>query len=323
MQEKGDKMPAVLVVDDEVKILNLIARSLTRCGYESLTASNGDEALSKARVQKPDIILLDINMPGIDGFSVLRKLREDPATSLTPVLMLTARGRSEDKILGLKIGADDYLTKPFDLAELHARMDVLLKRVQKMISVNPLTRLPGSPSIQEEVESQIRIGHKFGVAYIDVDNFKAYNDVYGYHQGDLVIVWMALMIQRIIHKSHIGSDTHSPTLGHIGGDDFIIVSELNSIANLCDTIVNEFDKNRSMWYNSWHSLQGYIQTKDRQGNDHRFPLMTLSIAVSTNENRKITCYGQIARITSELKTFAKSRTRKDKSIVVFDRRKSE
>lgn len=309
----------VLIADDELEFRNAVKRFLNLQGFEPIMAANGDEAFIKAKDQQPNVILLDINMPKMDGFSVCQKLRENPSTRLTPILMLTARIMTEDKITGFNIGADDYLPKPFNLAELKARIETLLKRNQKMICANPLTQLPGSPIIQEEIERRINSRQKFGVAYIDIDNFKAYNDLYDYHHGDEVIKWTSKMMQDIIAKFD-NSNVSKHFLGHIGGDDFIMVSDSENIKDLCEIVAREFDRSVKTWYTSEHAMQGYIQTKDRQGNLHEFPLMALSIGVSTNDKREITHYGQVAQITSELKNFAKNRAEKGKSVVVFDRR---
>ena len=218
MNTKMNSQPTVLIADDEPEVLNVVKRFLTRKGYDMVTAANGAEALGKSKVQKPDIILLDINMPEMDGMTVCRKLREDPLTRLTPIVFVSARGKTDDKVSGLNIGADDYITKPFELEELQARIDVLLKRNQNMIAVNPLTRLPGNTAIQEAIEEKILRKEKLAVAYVDVDHFKAFNDSYGYYQGDQLILWMARMLQEQGRK-------HSAFVGHIGGDDFILMAQ--------------------------------------------------------------------------------------------------
>lgn len=318
---KTKTQPTVLIADDEADVRYVIKRFLLRQGYEPILAADGREAIGKSKVQNPDIVLLDVNMPNGDGFAVCKQLREDPSTRLTPVLMLTARGTIEDKVTALNIGADDYLLKPFDMTELQARIDVLLRRTQNMIAVNPLTRLPGGPSIQEEIERRIKLECPFAAAYIDLDNFKTYNDAYGYHQGDLVILWTARMIQNLITQGK-GSVFQPHFLGHIGGDDFVLITEAGAIRDLAQAIADQFDGHRAMWYNVWDRLKGAIETKDRQGQLRRFPLMTLSIGVSTNEKRAIKHYGEVAQITSELKKFAKNRLEKEKSLVIFDRRTS-
>ncbi len=317
----NDKAETILLADDEPQVQKVVQRFLYKCGYELIEASNGREALSKTRSQHPNIVLLDINMPEMDGLTVCQKLREDALTRMTPILMLTARANLEDKVLGLRLGADDYLTKPFELDELKARIDTLLRRTKNMIFANPLTQLPGSPAIQEEIDKRIQSGLKFGVAYVDIDNFKAYNDVYGYQKGDEVIKWTSETLQSAINIFRTNVRESSwPFLGHIGGDDFILIDNSNAIEGLCQEVISAFDKNRGRWYSGSHVVQGYIQSKDRQGNINKFPLMTLSIGISTNDRRSITHYAQIAQITSELKKFIKGREQKEKSAIVTDRR---
>lgn len=316
-----NSIPTVLIADDEPEIRNVLQRFLIRQGYEPILAKDGKEALGKCRVQKPDVILLDINMPEIDGLSVCRKLREDPATRLTPVLMLTSRASTEARVNGLNIGADDYLPKPFELSELQARIDVLLRRNERMISVNPLTRLPGNTNIEEEIALRIKSRGKFAVAYIDVDNFKPYNDIYGFHQGDLLIVWLAKMIQEEIQKTPRKGTDNPFFLGHVGGDDFIVIGGLEGMKDLSQRIAEAFDRSRGLWYNWWHTHRGHVTTKDRMGQERSFPLMALTIAVSTNSLRDISHGGEVAQIVAEIKNFGKGREDKTKSFVMFDRRK--
>lgn len=312
----------ILIADDESEITGILSRFLSREGYEPIVASNGNQALGKAKVQIPDILLLDVNMPEMNGFEVCRRLREDPSTSLIPILMLTARGGTDEKVHGLSLGADDYLPKPFEFKELLARIQNLLRRREKMISANPLTQLPGSPSIQKEIESRIATGEKFAVAYLDIDHFKAYNDAYGYHQGDQVIVWTARLLRDTLQDCPRSSEKRAPFLGHIGGDDFIVVGDLDEMNFLAKTVPLLFDQNRKKWYNWKHRFQNGIETEDRQGNRKKFPLMTITTAVALNEKRKLAHYGEISHILSELKKHAKNRTTQESSFVIFDRRSS-
>lgn len=318
--ETFNTAPTILVVDDEPEIRKILTRFLMKQGYQTLQASNGRDAIGIAKVQQPQILLLDLNMPEIDGLNVCKQLRENPATRLTPILMLTARAAVEDRILGLNIGADDYLPKPFDLGELQARIEVLLKRCAHMIAANPLTHLPGTPLIQKEIELRITTQESLGVAYIDIDHFKAYNDVYGYNQGDEIILWTAKLLEKNSENIPSLQSQHKNFIGHIGGDDFILVSDAITIDTLCKSIADEFDQHRASWYNFFHRIQKCIRTQDRQGNECSFPLMSLSIAISTNQKRKITHFGQVAGIITELKKFIKNRADQNKSAVVIDRR---
>lgn len=120
----------VLVIDDEPELVKLIDYNLTKAGYLVLTAKDGEAGLAAARKHAPDLAILDVMMPGLDGFEVCKRLRQEPGTSALPILMLTAKAEEADRVLGLELGADDYLTKPFGLRELQARVKALLRRVE-------------------------------------------------------------------------------------------------------------------------------------------------------------------------------------------------
>lgn len=127
MENNGIK---ILIADDELEIQNIVKRFLNLLGFDPIIASNGDEAFSKAKIQRPDVILLDVNMPKMNGFAVCQKLRENLSTKFTPIVMLTERFMTEDKVTAFNRGADDYLAKPFDLLELKVRIETLLKRTR-------------------------------------------------------------------------------------------------------------------------------------------------------------------------------------------------
>src|SRR6058998_2992871 len=210
---------SVLVVDDDPDVARFIEVNLRSAGYEVAVASNGEEALERALDGRPDLILLDVMMPKMDGFEVAQRLRRDPRTSSCSIIMLTAKALSSDKVLGLSSGADDYIIKPFDPVELLARVKGTLRRAREMRALSPLTGLPGNIRIQEEIERQVREARPFAVLYCDLDNFKAYNDQKGFVRGDRLIQAVARIIQDAVVE-HVGTDGF---VGHVGGDDFVAV----------------------------------------------------------------------------------------------------
>lgn len=177
----------ILVADDEPSVQKLLARALSAEPYELVSVSNGRDALDLASSENPGVIVLDINMPGKNGIDVLKELRRNISTRMIPVILLTARASVSDEVSGLNMGADDYITKPFDLAELRARIAGILRRNQLALSANPLTHLPGSPMIEEEVNRHIQEKIPFAFFYVDISHFKSYNDAYGFARGDQVI----------------------------------------------------------------------------------------------------------------------------------------
>src|SRR5438477_11444346 len=174
----------ILVVDADPDIARFVEVNLRSVGYDVLVASDGEEALSRAEEVRPDLVLLDVMMPRIDGFEVAQRLRRNPQTSNTSIIMLTAKALSTDKVLGLTAGADDYIIKPFDPIELLARVKGTLRRAKEMRNLSPLTGLPGNIRIQEEIERMVQDERDFAVLYCDLDNLKTYNDQKGFVRGD-------------------------------------------------------------------------------------------------------------------------------------------
>ena len=155
----------ILVVDDDPDIARFVEVNLRSAGYDVAVAGDGEEAIDKAMELRPDLVLLDVMMPRIDGFEVAQRLRKNPQTANTSIIMLTAKALSADKVTGLQSGADDYIIKPFDPIELLARVKGTLRRAKEMRNLSPLTGLPGNIRIQEEIERQVREGRDFAVLY--------------------------------------------------------------------------------------------------------------------------------------------------------------
>src|SRR4026208_466136 len=208
-----------LVVADDPDIARFVEVNLRSAGYEVAVAGDGEEALDKAAELRPDLVLLDVMMPRIDGFEVAQRLRRSPQTANTSIIMLTAKALSADKVTGLQAGADDYIIKPFDPIELLARVKGTLRRAKEMRNLSPLTGLPGNIRIQEEIERMVREESPFAVLYADLDNFKAYNDQKAFVQGDGLIQATA----RIIQDAIVHINTREGFVGHVGGDDFVAV----------------------------------------------------------------------------------------------------
>ena len=192
----GDRGPdsggeKLLVVDDDPFIARLLEIELAAAGYQVRVANDGEQAIQLVQQDAPDLVITDVMMPHVDGFELTRLLRQDPRTAAVSVIILTARGLSADKLEGFAIGADDYIVKPFDTPELLARVRGVLRRSKEMKDESPLTGLPGNVRIQEEIEERVSSGNEFALLYADLDQFKAFNDHYGFARGDQVIQELA------------------------------------------------------------------------------------------------------------------------------------
>src|SRR5450631_1169967 len=177
----------ILVVDDDADIVRFVEMNLRLEGYRVVVARDGVEALAMVAAEMPDLVLLDTMMPGYDGIEVTRRLRADSRTSTLPIIMLTAKTMSADRVLGLTTGADDYIIKPFDTLELVARVRSTLRRNAEARAVSPLTSLPGNVRIEDEIAGRVSSGSPFAVAYLDLDNFKAFNDAHGFMRDYAVV----------------------------------------------------------------------------------------------------------------------------------------
>ena len=292
----------ILVVDDDRNLRKIIQTNLELAGYEVSTAANGEEALRLLDTMQPDLIVLDVMMPIMDGYEVARRVRRHPANTHVPIIMLTAKSEVEDKLAGFEAGADDYITKPFGPQELLARVKTKIRRVEVDSSLSPLTRLPGNLAIEAELRRRIETKDKFAVLYLDLDNFKAFNDVYGFTHGDEAIQLVATSSVDVIRRRGTPQDF----VGHIGGDDFIIVTLPERSEEIAREIIDMFDRDVRKLYNAQDLRQGYIETRDRRGSLNRFPIMSLSIAIISNEQRALDNYAQIGEAAAELKRYAKS-----------------
>ncbi len=291
----------ILVVDDDPDILQFVEMNLDMEGFDTQTAESGRVALEVARERPPDLILLDVMMPELDGLTVLRRLRSSPATASIPVVLLTAKALAEDRVRGLDLGADDYITKPFDIEELLARVKAVLRRAQQMRDLSPLTGLPGNFRISRELESRVSNGTEFAIVHADLDNFKSFNDHYGFMRGDSVIKYTA----RVLVDSSEASGDPEVFVGHVGGDDFVAVIDPTYVEEFCKSVVTTFDQGILDFYDTADALQGYIEVTDRKGERHAFPISSISMGVATNTKRPVKSEWEASAIASEMKEYAK------------------
>ena len=304
----------VLVVDDDPNVGLLVSAVLKKYNYTVATLNHGDEVLPFLKENKPDLILLDLRMPGIDGYSLCRRIREAPDTRDIPVIILSGVAEVDARVNTIELGADDFITKPFDVRDLRARINRILKRKSADTALNPLTRLPGSPAIEEEVLRRLDEDKPFAFCYVDADNFKAYNDVYGYAKGDEVIKRIAALL---VEKAKAVAG-HDYFVGHVGGDDFVLITGQDAAEPASKAITEEFDRLIPEYYSEADRARGFITTMDRKNKTRDFPLMSLTVAIVAP--RKQHHYAKIVESAAELKRYAKELSNRRGSIFVRDRR---
>ena len=270
------KRSRVLIADDDPGIIAVVEAVLVDEGFEVHSASDGEDALEQIRLVEPDVILLDLMMPRLDGMEVCRRVRSDPATSDTCVIMLTARTFAADEVMGLGAGADDYVTKPFDPAELPSRIKKAVRRNRATSALHPLTRLPGQHQMEEMQARLVEEGAAFALMRIDLDDFETFNDRYGGLRGDMAIRMLASSVQSVIERT-AGSRGF---VGHLGGDDMVAIVDAELAEATAQEIIVEWDAARAEVYDSRDADRGYIEVETAGGQKRKHPLMGVSIGVA-------------------------------------------
>jgi diguanylate cyclase (GGDEF)-like protein len=291
----------ILVADNEPDILRFVEVNLRLEGFRVELAKDGPEALERAFATRPQLILLDVMMPGLDGYEVCRRLRADQRTAQVPVIFLTAKSMVRDKVTGLTAGADDYVLKPFDPIELVARVRTTLQRAAELRATSPLTGLPGNHRIQLEIARHLAAEEPLAVIYADLNDFKAFNDRYGFLRGDEVL----LLTTEVLREALAEHASASAFLGHIGGDDFMLLCRPDEAPAVCEAVSSQFDARVRDLYDPADAAAGYLELRNRRGELQRFPLMTIALGVATNERRSFDDHREIVEVATEMKTFLK------------------
>lgn len=308
--QKDKSKKQVLVVEDEKDVAQFMSRMLTAYHYHVTLAEGIQEALTILGREACDLVLLDINLRGESGLSLCQKMKSNTMLRHVPIILVTGMDTTEDMVNGLRLGADDFISKPFKKPELLARIESVLRRTEMSLEANPLSRLPGNVTIEKEILRRIEDQKPFSVIYADLNHFKAYNDYYGFPRGDKVIKKTSEILLKAAHKEGV-------LVGHVGGDDFVVVIGDDDPQALCKKIIDQFDAEVPSLYDEKERVAGFIVTKDRLGKVQRFPLLSLAIGVVANRVRPIHNLGEVATYGAELKKFAKKHTG---SYVAIERR---
>ena len=260
----------------------------------------------------PQLVVIDAD-GGPQGLGLCTRLKADSYSAIVPLAVLTSRHTTDRVQEWFTAGADEVISPLFEPTEQASRLDGLMTRTARDVAVNPSTRLPGTTEIEREIRRRMENGELFAVCYADLDHFKEYNDRYSYNDGDRVIY----ILSRILHDVVKGLLGNRGFIGHIGGDDFIFIIPFDAIPDVCGEVLEVFDTLIPYQYNEQDRRAGYYFGKDRRGQLHRVPLMTLSIGIVTNQHRRFAHPAQVSELATEMKSYAKTQPG---SVFVVDRR---
>ncbi len=284
----------LLIVEDDFDISNMLRIYFDSQGYESNVATRGEEALEICRRKLPNLIILDIMLPDINGYEVCRQLRANLRTSHIPIIFLTQRDERSDQIAGLELGADDYITKPFDLQLLLLRVQNSLHRSSWLSLTSPVTGLPSSKLIEDQLR-QIMRRKGWSVLYIGINHINDFNDVYGFVAGDDVLRFTAMLLTEVVDELGTGTDF----IGHIGGDDFIIISSPEVSPAIKNRLIQRFNEEVMTFYNFRDRERGYIEVVNGRGDIQKAPLMTLAVGLIHHDTAPFADIREITEVAAE------------------------
>lgn len=292
----------LVIAEDDDAVAHLVAATLGDAGFLCLRARDGEEALNLTRTEQPDLLVLDVMMPKMDGLQVCNRIKADVVLSRIPILMLTSLAGVDDKVAGLEAGADDYLPKPFDLRELAARVKALIRQSRRERDRNPITNLPSGGAIEDKVAELLHSKQSFAVLYIDLENFRSYADVYGYRKADEVIAFTGNLL-----LNQVRATTDPPAfVSHVGGDDFLIFCKPEHATPLQEAIAAGFLRSVADFYSAEDLQRGFLSIAGEQGEVRRAQFMTPSVAVVTAAPG---AFASTEDLSSEI-AFTKNRVRK-------------
>jgi diguanylate cyclase (GGDEF)-like protein len=271
-------MSSILVVESEGAISRLLRESLGIDGFQTVMVLNGDDAVQFALREIPHLIILDFTVAEMDGFEVIRRLRDHPSSAHIPILAISSTFSISEKVRAYDLGVDSYITGPFNTADLLAQVRRQLRRLQQS-TLSPLTLLPGGMQLEKAINTRMHGVEPWSVLYLDLNNFKAFNDAYGFIAGNDMILLVSSVCQRVIHDYGNVNDF----VGHIGGDDFVVVTTPERSRILCRHILERYKEQSTMLYLPEDLERGAINGLDRKGRPYQFPLVSLSIGVVTSQ----------------------------------------
>ncbi len=291
-------MKTVVVICKDVVLNNVVERSLGGT-YQIVAFNNMPSALDYIYNAIPNLIVMNIDKTDPSGIQVLNDLKTDPMFHQLPVLAIVPDKFAIDDWGNLL--AEDYIRRQDLEADFAARVNLSILRSERIVEINPLTRLPGNISINKEIQERIDNKKEFAFGYADLDFFKPFNDRYGFSRGDEVIKMTGRIILGVIKSKQ----PQGSFVGHIGGDDFVFIIDTALVEEAAAEIIKAFDSLITGLYDPADLKQGFIKSFDRKGLSSQFPVMGLSIGITETRNRAFSHYGEITEIAAEMKKFAK------------------
>lgn len=308
----------ILVVEDQPDISSLLKIYFTAQGYEVYTALRGQQALEICSKTPPNLALLDVNLPDMEGYDVGRALRASPRTRHIPIIFLTARGERRDRLIGLgEVQAQYYIVKPFDIEEVHTIVKNQLEEARRRNQLHPVTNLPTAELLNEQLR-QLLTASSWALINVHINGFDTFTSVYGSVVGEDVLRFVALMLNEVV--SELGGNEEFIGQQSVG-QSFLITTVPERSRAICERIITRFDEEIGLHYNYRHRKQGYIEFVDDTGETRQAPLMSLSIGVLTQDDGPFADIRELSEISEEVRQRAliQAREQGKRSFAVYGR----
>ena len=282
----------ILVVEDDIDISKMLRIYFDSQGYEVLVANRGNDALDICRTKLPNVVVLDIQLPDVDGYEICRTLRSNTRTSYVPIIFLTQKDERSDKIAGLELGADDYITKPFDIEELKLRVEGAIRRSQREALTHPVTNLPAGKLIEDQLKKVKDASAPWVFLYFGIRHIQAFKEVAGPIHVNEVLIFLADILREVVE--HHG--TLNDFIGQASDNDFIVITLPDKARAICQTVTKRFNEESDVFYPFPIREAGKVSYTDIDGITHESPLMEMAVgAVSSSDGP----FADIVQITED------------------------
>ncbi len=309
----------ILVVEDQADISSLLKIYFTAQGYEVYTAMRGSVALEICRTTPPNLALLDVNLPDMEGYEIGKALRASPRTRHVPIIFLTARGERTDRLRGLgEVQAQYYIVKPFDIEEVHTIVRNQLEEARRKNQLHPVTNLPTADLVSDQLRSLLA-SQGWAMALIQINGFDLFTQSYGSVVGEDVLKFTALLLNEAINEQ----GSNEEFVGQlVVGPAFVITSTPERIRSICERLIDRFDDEIGLHYNFKHRKQGYLEVPDEHGGIRQVPLMSLSIGVLTGQDGPFSDIRELSEAAEEMRQRAVQQAREQgqKSAIAYSHR---
>lgn len=294
------EVKVLLAVPDQ-RLRDILLYLLRAWEYAVVTLQEGEDAVECAKKEEPSLVLIDAAFENRQGLKICRLLKDDFLTAYIPTIVLIDKRQLRRDLLSIEQGVDDFLLKPPDPIDLEIRIVLALRSAAHHFNANALTKLPGNRLIEKELVQRVEAKEAFSFHYIDIDNFKSYNDKYGHLRGDTVLIETAEIVSRSVKKN----GNHDDFVGHVGGDDFVVITRPERAERVARQTIEEFDARVPDFYAPEDRSAGFIVARDRSGRVTNIPLMSLSIAIVNSTPQQNNTLLEITDVAAELKKYLK------------------